>query len=109
MSSEIFHSVTFWMVAFVMLAAFVARAIHFFSVGRSLSNPFIESTRRDKMAARQLNAQARFRAGETGSFQDDLNDALRPPATLSEDDGPELYLPGMEKMPETWPPEDRPS
>ena len=105
MESEIFHSVTFWLVAGVMAAAFAARAIHFFSVGSGLAAPFFESAKRDQIAQRTLDARARFRNASEPTFEDDLNDALRSPAPLPLEEEPDLYPPGMERMPETWPPE----
>ena len=49
------------------------------------------------------NARQRFREGADPTWEDDLNDALHS-SSASFDDDREYALPGLEKMPESWPP-----
>lgn len=93
---------TYWLMGFVAFAAAAARLIHYWSAGRSVASPFLESRKRDEIARRMLGAQQRFREGADPTWEDDLNDALHSPPTDFEENGPEMIYPGMEKMPETW-------
>ena len=104
MPPELFSSVTFWLVVFVAGAAALARILHIVSAGSSVLSGFRQASREDALERASLDAQQRFRDGYAPTMEDDLADALRS-TPFSPDDGPEMIAPGMEAMPDTWPPE----
>ncbi|HIG73761.1 MAG TPA: hypothetical protein EYQ24_04035 [Bacteroidetes bacterium] len=92
---------TYWLLGFVAFAAAAAWWIH---VGDTLKHVLLNPWRRAGrlQSEEQIldRTRRRFHEGADPTWQDDLNDSLRSSAGFfGEDDGPDLYLPGVESLP----------
>lgn len=92
---------TYWLLGFVALAAAAAWWIHVGdAVKRILVDPWRQADRLQSEEQILDRTRRRFREGADPTWQDDLNDSLRSGAgSFDEDDGPDLYLPGIESLP----------